>query len=99
MTVDTAMSLQDATEMVRNHRYGVVMMDDNLKDRRGPDWFRQLRKEGITIPVISFILNACREILDVIRVHGSVWFVRRCSGTVFGICELDRTTRQEVLPL
>jgi len=96
MTVETATSLQDAGEMVRNHRYGVVIMDYNLKDSRGLDFFRQLRGEGITIPVVFFTLDACREIEDGIRALGRVWFVRKCSGTVSGIGELDRIIRQEV---
>jgi len=71
-------------------------MDYNLKDSRGLDFFRQLRGEGITIPVVFFTLDACREIEDGIRALGRVWFVRKCSGTVSGIGELDRIIRQEV---
>ncbi|MDD4483992.1 MAG: response regulator [Methanoregula sp.] len=96
MTVETAMSLQDGGEMVRNHRYGVVIMDYNLKDSKGLEFFRQLRGEGITIPVIIFTLDACREIEDGLLEPGRVWFVRKCSGTVSGVGELDRIIRQEI---
>jgi len=90
------MSIQDAGELVRNHRYGVVIMDYNLKDSRGLEFFRQLRGEGITVPVIFFTLDACREIEDGLRELGGVWFVRKCSGTVSGVGELDRIIRQEI---
>lgn len=96
MTVETAMSIQDAGELVRNHRYGVVIMDYNLKDSRGLEFFRQFRGEGITVPVIFFTLDACREIEDGLRELGDVWFVRKCSGTASGVGELDRIIRQEI---
>ena len=99
LSIETATSSGEASAMLRNRDYDMLIMDYNLKCGLETGLIHQIRKEGRSVPVIFFTLETCHETEERIRSLGNIWFVRKCSGPASGISELERTIRKDVLPL
>jgi len=67
-SVDEAVDGLEAVDAVRQHEYGIIMMDWNMPNMDGLKAVRAIREDGITTPIIMVTTeNDRKRVLDAVR--------------------------------
>lgn len=60
MLVECAADGAEALEKIRRHRYALIVLDWNMPHKDGADVLRELREDGLRVPVVV-VSGQCRE--------------------------------------
>jgi two-component system sporulation sensor kinase A len=94
--VDTALSVDEALNKMKEKEYDAVVSDYQMPGKDGLEFLRQLRKKGNGIPFIIFTGRGREEVAIKALNYGADRYLNKTgdSGTVY--CELAHAIRQAV---
>ena len=94
--VDTAYSVKDAYEGLKQGRYDVIVSDYLLPEKDGLQFLKELRESGNSIPFILFTGKGREEVAIKALNLGADQYVNKAGETETVYCELAHAIRQAV---
>jgi PAS domain S-box-containing protein len=94
--VDTAYSVQDAYERLKQGQYDVIVSDYLLPEKDGLQFLKELRESGNSIPFILFTGKGREEVAIKALNLGADQYVNKTGETETVYCELAHAIRQAV---
>jgi len=97
ITVDTAMSAQEALEMLSLKKYDAIVSDYEMPTMDGIEFLRTIKKEGVEKPFIIFTGRSREEIVIEALNSGADFYLQKGTDPKVQFAELKNMIQQAVM--